>query len=502
MMMRAQSLRRGIRRFAQHSRLIPSTLGASASTVDERRWVSIRVRNSLRDVEHDSSMTSIDTTKRDVICWYSCGPTVYDLTHLGHARTYVCTDIIRRILADYFKLPMNYALGITDIDDKIINRGYQHGMTTWSEMECMVRELEDSFFSDMDRLSVKRPDTVLRVTEHIHEIIMYISNLLEKKHAYVADDGVYFDFSSLPNAYDKFGCVPGDLSSVDIDSGDVVTAGAEPSKSVATKSSASFDEAMSTYCTGNDLHKPQHQRLKTKRNARDFALWKLHRASTHDDATGSRSPRNHSIVWESPWGPGRPGWHIECSAMTHSLFGDTIDIHSGGIDLKFPHHTNEIAQCESHNCSDHNAWVKIWLHMGHLHIEGRKMSKSLKNFITVREYFDQQLTNHPGDDFRLYCLQHKYHAGLTYSPLRVQEAAKYRHRVENWGALVRAAVVLASQQSQQQKSTTSTSTSSTSTSRQVDGGGTTRSRALFVRFKFLLFHKLQYLVWYLLEYLL
>lgn len=239
--------------------------------------------------------------------WYSCGPTVYDSSHMGHARTYVCTDIIRRTMVDYFNIRMDYAMGITDIDDKIINKGRASGMHTWDEMQTMVRTLEDDFFRDMDALNVLRPDTVLRVTEHIPEIIAYISKLVELKSAYVADDGVYFDFSSLKNSYDKFGSAQ--VSNVEDDA-----------------ENTSFQSSAQTH---------------SKRNAKDFALWKLHKSPT---SVTTSSHYSKECVWESPWGAGRPGWHIECSAMTHSLFGDHIDIHSGGVDLQFPHHTNEIAQ--------------------------------------------------------------------------------------------------------------------------------------------------------------
>lgn len=226
---------------------------------------------------------------------------------MGHARTYVCTDIIRRTMVDYFNIRMNYAMGITDIDDKIINKGRASGMVTWGEMQTMVRRLEDDFFRDMDALNVLRPDTVLRVTEHIPEIITYITKLVELKSAYVANDGVYFDFSSLKNAYDKFGS--------------------------AHVSNIEEDTDNTSFQSSAQIH--------SKRSAKDFALWKLYKGP---NSVSTSADHAKECVWESPWGAGRPGWHIECSAMTHSLFGEHIDIHSGGVDLQFPHHTNEIAQ--------------------------------------------------------------------------------------------------------------------------------------------------------------
>lgn len=272
------------------------------------------LRNSLLSTDGESTnKTSFHSGS--ALSWYSCGPTVYDSSHMGHARTYVCTDIIRRTMVDYFNVRMNYAMGITDIDDKIINKGRASGLHTWSEMQAMVRTLEDDFFRDMDALNVMRPDTVLRVTEHIPEILAYISKLIELKSAYVAADGVYFDFSSLKNSYDKFG-------SAHV-SNDDDGAAAEGTENSSFQSSA---------------------QIHSKRNAKDFALWKLLKAPPPSTTSSPVGDYSKECVWDSPWGAGRPGWHIECSAMTHSVFGDHIDIHSGGVDLQFPHHTNEIAQ--------------------------------------------------------------------------------------------------------------------------------------------------------------
>lgn len=198
-------------------------------------------------------------------------------------------------------------MGITDVDDKIIKKAVALQHENWSQALRMVRGLENDFFRDMDKLNVLRPDHVLRVTEHMSNIIAYTEQLVRNGNAYVTTDGVYFDFSSLVNVYDKFGCsdIPAD----------------EPEEGRGIL--AAEGGVSTTYATSAVKHR--------KRNARDFALWKLQDASA-------------PFTWDSPWGPGRPGWHIECSAMTHSLFGTRLDIHSGGVDLKFPHHTNEIAQ--------------------------------------------------------------------------------------------------------------------------------------------------------------
>jgi cysteinyl-tRNA synthetase len=232
------------------------------------------------------------------LTWYSCGPTVYDVAHLGHARTYVSTDIIRRILINYFRIPLNFAMGVTDIDDKIINKGKQLGLAKREDFLALAHQYEKEFFEDLDRLNVLRPDITLKVSDHIEEIIKFIEKLLSKNHAYVSNNGVYFRISSLPShkEYDQFGCVPTNLET-----------------------------------DNNHSEEDSDGHLSTKENIRDFALWKLF-------------PSTEPAGWESPWGYGRPGWHIECSTMTNHYFGDRLDIHSGGVDLKFPHHTNEIVQ--------------------------------------------------------------------------------------------------------------------------------------------------------------
>lgn len=287
------------------------------------------LRNSLLATDGDATNRTAFSSGTS-LSWYSCGPTVYDSSHMGHARTYVCTDVIRRVMVDYFNVRMNYAMGITDIDDKIIKKGRESGLHTWDEMQAMVRTLEDDFFRDMDSLNVLRPDTVLRVTEHIPEIIAYIARLIELKSAYVTADGVYFDFSSLKNEYDKFGGAHPGSNEEDGDSAAAVV-GVE---------GVNIANASNNFVSSVQLH--------SKRNAKDFALWKLLKPVKDITDTvadqGTDSSKARECVWDSPWGLGRPGWHIECSAMTHSVFGDKIDIHSGGVDLKFPHHTNEIAQ--------------------------------------------------------------------------------------------------------------------------------------------------------------
>ena len=171
-----------------------------ASVAELHTSTGIRLRNSL--VSAPASLSpSIVTSDDNALTWYSCGPTVYDAAHIGHARTYVCTDIIRRILTDIHHKDVNFAVGVTDIDDKIIERAAVNGLKNWSETERMVRELEEDFFTDLDALNVRRPDAILRVTEHIPDIIAYIEGIISSERAYVTPDGVYFSVASCGNSY-------------------------------------------------------------------------------------------------------------------------------------------------------------------------------------------------------------------------------------------------------------------------------------------------------------
>ena len=338
------------------------------------------------------------------VTWYSCGPTVYDAAHIGHARTYVCTDIVRRVLEDVLALEVDFAMGVTDVDDKIIARAQATGFREWHDMERMVRGLEDDFFADLDALHVRRPTAVLRVTEHIPDIIRYIEAILRAGRAYVAPDGVYFDVVACGDAYLHFKerGLPG----------------------MATARPLDADAASEQAPLPSDEAEPAGAPGSFKRDPRDFALWKVLKRPGEEPG------------WASPWGLGRPGWHIECSAVTHAYFGPRLDLHSGGVDLKFPHHTNEVAQCAAHNCADHADWVAHWLHTGHLYIEGRKMSKSLKNFVSIREYLAAGYSSQPAADFRVFCLQHKYHSSVHFSRKCIEDAAAYRRKIEGFVSLV------------------------------------------------------------------
>ncbi|CAK5265381.1 unnamed protein product [Mycena citricolor] len=425
--------------------------------------------------------------------WYNCGPTVYDASHMGHARNYVSQDILRRIMTNYFGYDVHFVQNITDIDDKIIKRARQNhifdkfrdGTTALSaeliaqvhdawrmhvrqqlkkglpatdvpaegsedacwprlvelsqnkdwKQECVRRDekfdmhfssasqtfaalqaarahlsaghtsgeaahklisdakdilapvldeqfkstvtdpsisrslaayWEGKFFEDMDRLNVLRPDTVTRVTEYVPEVVAFVEQIQKNGFAYESEGSIYFDteaFDKNPN-HDYAKLEPWSKGNRELlEDGEVKTRGALSQN--------------------------------TSRRPADFALWKASR------------PGEPS--WPSPWGQGRPGWHIECSVMASAILGDNLDIHSGGVDLAFPHHDNEIAQSEAYHEND--SWVNYFLHSGHLHIEGLKMSKSLKNFITI----DEILQRYTARQLRLGFLTQLWSAKVDFS---------------------------------------------------------------------------------------
>lgn len=424
------------------------------------------------------------------ISWYACGPTVYDHSHLGHSRNYVSTDIIRRILRDYFKFEIKYVMNITDIDDKIIikarrqkllevekskpyseaeisqlaMRAFQFyaesnlpalldssepltpsnyverrdaaygrvlaGSTLSKEgkpgdaeakmkmhlanltsastaiqenevfggadeillpyLDSLYKETfdakdqsiftnvtkfwEDDFMDDMDTLNVVRPDVLTRVTEYVPQIVKFVEQIVQKGFAYEADGSIYFDIA----AFEKAGNTYAHL---------------KPENKNDKALQEEGEGALSKGVAG-------------KRGGGDFALWKKSKPG--------------EPYWPSPWGAGRPGWHIECSVMASDILGSQIDIHSGGVDLAFPHHDNELAQSEAYYCEHGNphTWVNYFLHMGHLSIAGSKMSKSLKNFQTIKEALKSGYTPR---GLRIVFLLGRWDQGCEISPdLRTQ----------------------------------------------------------------------------------
>nr|XP_054949957.1 cysteine--tRNA ligase, cytoplasmic isoform X13 [Pan paniscus] len=406
------------------------------------------------------------------VTWYCCGPTVYDASHMGHARSYISFDILRRVLKDYFKFDVFYCMNITDIDDKIIKRARQNHLfeqyrekrpeaaqvledvqaalkpfsvklnettdpdkkqmlerihhavqlateplekavqsrLTGEEVNSCVEVLleeakdllsdwldstlgcdvtdnsifsklpkfwEEDFHRDMEALNVLPPDVLTRVSEYVPEIVNFVQKIVDNGYGYVSNGSVYFDTakfaSSEKHSYGKL--VPeavGDQKALQEGEGDL---------------SISAD------------------RLSEKRSPNDFALWK------------ASKPGEPS--WPCPWGKGRPGWHIECSAMAGTLLGASMDIHGGGFDLRFPHHDNELAQSEAY--FENDCWVRYFLHTGHLTIAGCKMSKSLKNFITIKD----ALKKHSARQLRLAFLMHSWKDTLDYSSNTMESALQY-----------------------------------------------------------------------------
>jgi len=293
----------------------------------------------------------------DEVKMYVCGITPYDEAHLGHAMSYIIFDVIRRYL-QFRGYKVKYVQNITDIDDKIIDRANKLGISTRE----LAEKFTDSYFADMDALNIGRADIYPRATKEIPKIIEVIQGLIDKGYAYPAQGSAYFRVRNVPDY--------GKLSHRNLESmmaGMRIEAGEE------------------------------------KEHPTDFVLWK---------ASKPGEP-----AWESPWGPGRPGWHIECSAMSLKYLGNTLDIHGGGQDLVFPHHENEIAQSESF--TGVKPFVKYWLHNGMVQLGEEKMSKSLGNLITIKEALDRYGT----DAIRIFALSSHYRSPLTYSE-EILEAAE------------------------------------------------------------------------------
>jgi cysteinyl-tRNA synthetase len=331
--------------------------------------LNIKVLNSL-DVRDLQPLTRVQSQPLRV---YTCGPTVYEAAHLGHARTYISLDIIRRILTDYFEIPVTWCMNITDVDDKIINH-FIKGLTRFETPFEYSHDREIAFFQDMDSLNVRRPDSLLRVSEVIPEIITFIAALVDKGYAYESGGSVWFEVA-------KYNATFGDYAQL------------EPK---------SFNEANIEQFEAGDA----------KRGPADFALWK--------------AAKEGEPSWPSQWGAGRPGWHIECSTMSSMFFGEQFDVHCGGIDLRFPHHTNEIAQSQAR--FGRVPWVRTWLHTGQLQINGEKMAKSLGNFKTIRDV----LETHSWRELRLAFSLVQWHRVLELSADLLEESRALLERVKNF----------------------------------------------------------------------
>jgi cysteinyl-tRNA synthetase len=303
-----------------------------------------------------------DTLEPGKVRFYACGPTVYNLFHIGNGRMFVVFDTIRRYL-EYRGYDVTYVQNFTDVDDKIIARANELG----KNVRWVADHYIEAYFQDADALGIRRATVYPRVTETIHEIISFIADLIRSGHAYMASGDVYYDTSSF-HEYGKL-------------------------------SHQSVDEMRAGF---------RIEVNEGKRDPSDFALWKAAKPGEE--------------FWDSPWGPGRPGWHIECSVMNLKYLGEQIDIHGGGRDLVFPHHENEIAQSEAHSGK---SFTRYWVHNGTLNINGEKMSKSLGNFIMTRDLLERR----PARTIRFFLLSAQYRHPLNYTEEAMDQAEQSLERV-------------------------------------------------------------------------
>ena len=305
--------------------------------------------------------------KSKKVNFFVCGPTVYDFAHIGHARTYIIFDAIVKYLK-YKKFKVFYLQNITDVDDKIINRAKEKNIRS----EELAKEFERSYFEDMEILEVNNVSKYAKATEYIKEIISQVERLLKKGFAYQLEDGIYYNVSKFKN-YGK----------------------------LAKRTILQAEDGVSRIDEGIN-----------KKNKGDFCLWKF---SKPDE------PK-----WPSPWGEGRPGWHIEDTAISEKYFGPQYDIHGGAKDLIFPHHEAEIAQIEA--ISDKKPFVKYWLHTGFLTVNGQKMSKSLNNFITIKDF----LKDNPARILRFLIIKNHYRSPIDYTEKMILQSKKELERMDEF----------------------------------------------------------------------
>lgn len=312
------------------------------------------------------SKENFETLNKNRVNLFVCGPTVYDDAHIGHGRTYISFDTIKRYL-EYSGYAVFYIQNITDIDDKIINRSKESGIPAHD----IARKFEKRYIEDMNKLNVTGVNLFARATDHLDEIIDQIQRLIDKGFAYESEDGVYFEIEK----FKEFG----KLSNRRID----------------------------------ELESHRNLAETTKRNEQDFALWK-------------KRENVDEPVFSSPWGDGRPGWHIEDTAITEYYFGEQYDVHGGGLDLIFPHHEAEITQMEA--VSGKSPMVKYWLHTGFLNVNGEKMSKSLHNFITIREL----LKDWSACTFRFFVLSTHYRSPIDFSKDSLHQSQKSLEKIKKF----------------------------------------------------------------------
>jgi len=331
--------------------------------------IQIRLHNTMTN-----DLQPLDPVHPGEVRIYTCGPTVYASAHIGNFRTFMFQDVLRRFLRSQ-GLRVLQVMNVTDVDDRIIQSAAAAGIG--------IREYTDkyiaAFLEDIDALHIQMPEELVRATDHIEDMVALIEKLQEKGLTYKSEGSIYFRISKFP-AYGK-------LSKIDV-------AGMQ---------------------AGARVDVDQYE----KDDARDFALWKAPKPGEH--------------FWETRIGPGRPGWHIECSAMAMKYLGDTLDIHTGGVDLAFPHHENEIAQSEA---ATGKTFVRTWLHAEHLIIEGQKMSKSLGNFYTLRDLFAR---GHKPSTIRFLLLSVPYRRQLNFTEEGIVQARNSTERLRNFVTRLRTA---------------------------------------------------------------
>ena len=299
---------------------------------------------------------------------YTCGPTVYNFAHIGNFRAYMFEDILRRTI-QFNSMKIRQVMNLTDVDDKTIRGANAAGV----ELTQYTKTYKDAFFADLKKLNIQSAEVYPAATDHIPEMIDLVSKLIEKGVAYKSEDGsVYFSVTKFPQY--------GQLAHIDFD-----------------------NQRTGARCAADEYD---------KENVGDFALWKAWEES------------DGPVAWDSPWGKGRPGWHIECSAMAMKYLGETFDLHTGGIDNLFPHHENEIAQAQA---ATGKQFVKTWMHCAHLRVNGEKMSKSLGNFFTLRDLLEKGYT---GREIRYVLVNAHYRQGLNFAFTALEDARKSLERID------------------------------------------------------------------------
>ena len=325
--------------------------------------MEMKVFNSL--TRREEALTPLaDNTVR----FYTCGPTVYNFAHIGNFRAYTFEDILRRVI-QFNGMKVKQVMNLTDVDDKTIRGANAAGVA----LTDYTKTYKDAFFADLKKLNIQSAEVYPAATDHIPEMIALVEKLVAKGVAYKSDDGsVYFAVTKFPGY--------GKLAHIDFD-----------------------NQRTGARCAADEYD---------KENVGDFALWKAWEES------------DGPVGWDSPWGRGRPGWHIECSAMSMKYLGETFDLHTGGIDNLFPHHENEIAQAEAATGKE---FVKTWMHCAHLKVNGEKMSKSAGNFFTLRDLIEKGWS---GREIRYVLVNAHYRQGLNFAFSALEDARKSLERID------------------------------------------------------------------------